>query len=76
MKLNHTIWILLLALLASVPSWAQDVVCSADPYGLYSVDTEENNGEGSTNVVYNWTVNSAGAIITTNQGPNGSSNVV
>jgi len=76
MKLNHTIWILLLALLAGVPSWAQDVVCSADPYGVYSVDTEENNGQGSTNAMYDWTVIPVGAVITPNQGPNGSSNVI
>ena len=41
----------------SMSAYAQpDTVCVADPFGFYSVDTDEQDGQGSENAVYEWFV--------------------
>jgi len=73
----------LLALGVSSASVAQiDTICSNNPYGLYSVDLDENNGEGSVNSHYDWSIFiegsliPSGAVVTDNQGVNNSSNAI
>jgi hypothetical protein len=69
-------------------AWAQiDTVCVLDPnggtYGLYSVDTDEQGGQGSVNALYDWFVylpdgvtEVPQAVITTQQGAEGSTNQI
>jgi len=69
-------------------AWAQiDTVCVLDPnggtYGLYSVDTDEQGGQGSVNALYEWFVylpdgvtDVPQAVITTQQGAEGSTNQI
>jgi len=78
--------LLLAAMFAVNFAWAQiDTVCVLDPdggtYGLYSVDTDEQGGQGSVNAVYDWFVylpdgvtEVPQAVITTQQGTEGSTN--
>ena len=77
MHFSKAISLLLLTLGISAAAAAQiDTVCTNNPYGFYSVDTGENNGEGSVNARYDWTIIPSGAVITPNQGANESSNAV
>lgn len=69
-------------------AWAQiDTVCVLDPnggtYGLYSVDIDEQGGQGSVNALYDWFVylpdgvtEVPQAVITTQQGAEGSTNQI
>jgi hypothetical protein len=77
MRLLKAILIFALSLGLSSAAFAQpDTVCVNDPYGFYSVDTEENGGAGTLNAQYNWIVIPPGAVVTPNQGINQSSNAV
>jgi len=68
---------LVLTAAVSMSAYAQpDTVCVADPYGFYSVDEAENGGEGTLNAQYNWVVIPPVAVVTPDQGVNGSSNAV
>ena len=77
MQFMKAIYTAMLIFGVSMAAYAQiDTVCTNNPYGFYSVDFDENGGEGTTNAQYDWQLIPAGAVITPNQGVNGSSNAV
>ncbi|MFM7730686.1 MAG: hypothetical protein ACKO6L_06590, partial [Flavobacteriales bacterium] len=75
--MNLIRYILLSCLVGGLPllSSAQFVeLCNESGLHYYAVDTIENNGAGTTNANYTWSVDAPGAVVTLNQGPSGSSN--